>query len=135
MSEYIDCVAQLRLQWFAGLRDEDKLKVTADIIEFKNEDKRKERFAERTEIFNNSDLDQNGFIDRSEFDDFTEKIGQSTGARGVPYMFADEVSNEMKQRTFDLYNSYNEQNDGITLEDYNAVTLMIYDKMRELASQ
>ena len=50
-------------------------------------------------------------------------------------MFADEVSNVMKQRTFDLYNSYNEQADGITLEDYNAVTLMIYDKMRELASQ
>ena len=57
MSEYLDCVAQLRLQWFASLRDEDKLKVTNDIIEFKNEDIRKERFAERQVIFNNSDLD------------------------------------------------------------------------------
>ena len=80
-------------------------------------------------------MNQNGYIDRSEFDDFSAKVGESTGARGVPYMFNDDVSQIMKQRTFDLFNSYNEDQEGITLDDFNEVTLMIQDKMRELASQ
>ena len=109
--------------------------MTKDIIDFNDKKIYELRMVERRSIFANADLNSNGYIDRSEFDDFQEKIGQSAGSRGVPYMFSDDVSQEMKRRTFDLYNSYNEEIDGVTLDDFNAVTLIIYDKMRELASQ
>ena len=47
MAEHLNSVAQLRLQWLAGLSEEDKQKVNDDRASFYDEEIKRERMVER----------------------------------------------------------------------------------------
>ena len=81
----ITAFATKRMEWMATLSEEDKAKVLADRAAFSAEETKAERMGELAATFGAADTNQDGKLDRSEFEDFMGKLSQNSQARNVPF--------------------------------------------------
>ena len=90
----ISFFAQKRLAWRNSLSDEDKNKLIEEKKTWEAEETKAERMAEFMATFTSSDTDNDGLLNRQEFEDFLTKLGQNAGARGVPNQDMGEYDEE-----------------------------------------
>ena len=130
----ITAFATKRMEWMATLSEEDKAKVLADRAAFSAEETKAERMAEVAETFGAADTNQDGRLDRAEFEDFISKIGQNLQARNVPFHPQDQFSAEEKDGVYAIFNSKSAE-DGITMQEFSATMKDIQAKIAELMGQ
>lgn len=78
-------LAGKRLAWRATLSADEQAALEADRASFTNEETKAERMAEMAATFQAADTNQDGRLDRAEFEDFMTKLGQNSAARNVPF--------------------------------------------------
>ena len=78
------------------------------------------RIAEIKAIFEASDSNKDGLLDRSDFNDFIKQIEQREEARHIPHM--SYGAQDKNQKAWNLYNDKNPANKNkVSLDDFLAV--------------
>lgn len=113
-------LANKRLAWRATLSADEQAALEADRAAFSNEETKAERMAEMAATFQAADTNQDGRLDRSEFEDFMGKLAQNSAARNVPFQPQDQFSDEEKDGVYALFDA-KEGTPGVTMPDFIAV--------------
>ena len=61
------------------------------------------------------------------------KLGQNAAARGVPHMNVDDVSDDVKEAVWAVFNGQTAGTDGVSMADFGAVSEAIGAKIREMS--
>ena len=72
--EHFDAVVDLRVTWYKSLSAEENAKLDAEKACMSDEAQRNERMAELTATFAAADVNQDGVLDLTEFNDFLDKF-------------------------------------------------------------
>ena len=130
----ITALATKRLAWRNSLSDEDKAKLVAEKQSWEAEETKAERMAEFSATFTTNDTNADGVLDRAEFENFLNALGQNAANRQVPHQDNAEYSAEEKDGIFAIFNAKSE-GDGVKMADFFAVMLEIGAKVREIEGQ
>ena len=101
---------------------------------FTSEEAQAERIAELAATFGSSDTNQDGRLDRAEFEDFMGKLAQNSQARNVPFQPHDQFSAEEKDGMYALFNGKSAE-DGITMDEFLTTVKEMQAKVSELLGQ
>ena len=132
MADALTKVAAWRKEWIASLSDDQRAAIAADRASYSAEETKAERMGELAATFQAADTNADGLLDQAEFQDFMTKVGQNASARNVPFPAVGDVSDEIKQATFEVFNGITADSAGVSLADFGKATAAIYQKMQEL---
>ena len=77
----ITALATKRLAWRNSLSDEDKAKLVAEKQSWEAEETKAERMTEFSATFTTNDTNNDGVLDRAEFENFLVALGQNAANR------------------------------------------------------
>ena len=93
-----------------------------------------EALANTTEAFreasNNSSL-----LNRAQFEEFLSKLEMNYEEKEVPCLKSAGLSDEIKDKTWTIFNGENEETDGVSLEDFFAVEKKLALQIQQLELQ
>ena len=98
-------IVDMRVTWYKSLSAEDTAKINAERAAYGDEAKRNERMAELTATFGAADVNQDGVLDLTEFNDFLSKLASTWSARGHPVDNPDNLTPEVKEKIFAYFNA------------------------------
>ena len=78
------------------------------------EDTKAERMAEFVATFTTNDTDNDGFLNRAEFENFITALGQNSAARNLPVLAPEGVPAEMKDKFYALFDDFNKESVGVS---------------------
>jgi Ca2+-binding EF-hand superfamily protein len=109
--------------------------VQADRAAGADEEAKAARTEELQATFGTADTNEDGVLNKEEFANFMQMVQQNAGARGVPTVNQDDVSDDMKEKLWSYYNSFTPNDGGVSMEDFLTATRNIIAKQAELAGQ
>ena len=96
MAEHLDAIATVRKNWMAGLTDEEKGKLAAMKASMADEATKAASMAETQATFQAADTNEDGLLQEAELMNFMKMMFQNMGAKGLPTMSEDLVTDELK---------------------------------------
>ena len=132
MAEHLDAIATVRKNWMAGLTDEEKGKLAAMKASMADEATKAASMAETQATFQAADTNEDGLLQEAELMNFMKMMFQNMGAKGLPTMSEDLVTDELKASMWALYNAETEGADGVSMADFFTVGAKIQARMAEL---
>ena len=100
---------------------------------YRTEEGKAERTAEFGATFGSADTNQDGLLDRAEWDDFMSKLAANSAARDVPWPNDEAYPQELKDAVFELFNATTAGTEGISAADYHSTMGALMVKMLELS--
>ena len=123
MAEHLNEIAAMRLNWMTSLSPEEQAAMGAERAAWEDDATKAERMAELQATFQAADTNNDGLLDRAEFEDFMSKVGQNVAARGVPHMSVDSVDAEMKEKVYAFFDAEDGNvGNGVSMVDFLTCT-------------
>ena len=123
-------VARSKLTWLEDLSPEDQAKLLASREELKEEANKARHLAEISQAFedSNSQNSDTGLLNRVDSEVFMAKLEKIAEEKDHPHMATSKMPYDLVESTWELYNGKTVGSDGVSLEDYLAVTEEIDEK-------
>ena len=107
-------LAEKRLAWRNSLDEASRAALEAEHASWAVEETKAERLAEFNATFAAADTNNDGVLDRAEFEDFMLKMSQNSAARNIPFQSHDDYSAEEKDGVFALFDNFNGETQGVS---------------------
>ena len=106
MTECLDAVVACRVQWIQSLSEEQRAAFQADREAVAgSEEVKQERLQEAQATFQCSDTNDDGMLDRAEFEDFLGKVAQNAEARGVPAQKPEDMDEPTRDALYTFFDA------------------------------
>ena len=98
--------------------DKGTLQAAEELME--GDEAKAEALADTTEAFREAS-ENNGLLNRAQFEEFLTKLEQQYEEKEVPCLKSAGLSDDIKDKTWALFNGETEDTDGVSLDDFLAV--------------